>query len=155
MSAVGDVAPSMETSMTRRSRPSPTSLTTSPEVLSALSELESEEAETSARLSQLLSSQEAIQTSLARLNDLAPLLNELHIDASLLSEKVSNTAKIADRVGSRVRRLDEEMRRVKEASECVGLVMELKVMHGIPFVRFCTVSYCVVGFISLFTIFNK
>lgn len=152
--STGDVVASMETAtMTRRSRPSPTSLTNLPDILSALSELESEEAETAHKLSQLLSSQESIQKSLARLKNLAPQLDELHIDASHLSDKVSSTAKTADRVGSRVRRLDEEMKRVREASERVGQVMELKVLHR-SVSRFTHISYRAVGFASFFTVFN-
>ena len=46
---------------------------------------------------------------------------------SALSRKVSVTARTAERVGGRVRTLDEEMRRVREASDRVQQVMELKV----------------------------
>ena len=38
------------------------------------------------------------------------------------------TAKTAERVGSRVRSLDEEMGRVREAGDRVGQVMDLKVL---------------------------
>jgi hypothetical protein len=49
-----------------------------------------------------------------------------------LSDKVSATASTAERVGGRVRILDEEMRRVREAAERVGQVMELKVLKPQP-----------------------
>ena len=108
-------------------RPSPLTLTTLPQVLSALSSLESEEAELSNSLSALLRDQEPIQNSLARLQSLLPRIDELHTEASALSGKVSVTARTAERVGGRVRTLDEEMRRVREASDRLQQVMELKV----------------------------
>ncbi|KAI0270779.1 COG4-domain-containing protein [Russula aff. rugulosa BPL654] len=110
----------------QQSRPSPSTLTTLPQVLSALSSLESEEAELSNSLSALLSDQEPIQNALTRLQALLPTIDELHTEASALSRKVSVTARTAERVGGRVRTLDEEMRRVREASDRVQQVMELK-----------------------------
>ncbi|KAI9446846.1 COG4-domain-containing protein [Lactarius indigo] len=107
-------------------RPPPSTLTTLPQILSALSSLESEEAELSNSLSALLAHQEPILDSLARLQTLLPRIDELHVDASTLSHKVSATARTAERVGGRVRTLDEEMRRVREASDRVQQVIELK-----------------------------
>jgi conserved oligomeric Golgi complex subunit 4 len=108
-------------------RKDPRKLTTLPEILSCLSLFQSEDAQLSNRLSELISAQEPIAASLERLTGLVPQLDELHVDATLLSERVSATAKTADRVGGRVRSLDEEMSRVREANEWVGQVMELKV----------------------------
>ena len=116
----------------QRSRPPPSTLTTLPQVLSALSSLESEEAELSNSLSALLSDQEPIQNALTRLQSLLPSIDELHTEASALSRKVSVTARTAERVGGRVRTLDEEMRRVREASDRVQQVMELKVRRFSP-----------------------
>jgi chromosome segregation ATPase len=111
----------------QQQRPSPLTLTTLPQVLSALSSLESEEAELSNSLSALLRDQEPIQNALTRLQSLLPRVDELHTEASALSRKVSVTARTAERVGGRVRTLDEEMRRVREASDRLQQVMELKV----------------------------
>jgi hypothetical protein len=111
----------------QQQRPSPLTLTTLPQVLSALSSLESEEAELSNSLSALLRDQEPIQNALTRLQSLLPRVDELHTEASALSRKVSVTAGTAERVGGRVRTLDEEMRRVREASDRLQQVMELKV----------------------------
>ncbi len=108
-------------------RPNPRTLTTLPEILSALSAVESEEAEVSTSLSELLSEREPIDNALFRIQRLAPRFDELQGEARLLSTTVSATAKTAGRVGGRVRLLDEEMRRVREAGERVGQVMELKV----------------------------
>lgn len=108
-------------------RPPPSTLTTLPQILSALSSLQSEEAELSHSLSALLADQEPILDSLTRLQTILPRIDELHADASILSHKVSATARTAERVGGRVRALDEEMRRVREASDRVQQVIELKV----------------------------
>ena len=108
-------------------RPSPNSLTTLPEILSSLSLLESEEAELSSALQELLANRDPVVSSLSRLHNLLPQLDELRTDAYLLSRKVSVTAETADRIGGSVRALDEEMRRVREASDRVAHVMDLKV----------------------------
>lgn len=108
-------------------RSSPDSLTTLPEILSSLSLLESEEAELSSTLQELLANHDPVVSSLSRLHNLLPQLDELRADAYLLTRKVSVTAETADRIGGSVRALDEEMRRVREASDRVAQVMDLKV----------------------------
>ncbi|KAJ7109115.1 COG4 transport protein-domain-containing protein [Mycena epipterygia] len=105
---------------------SPRSLTNLQDILSSISEFQSEEAQLSNSLSDLLSARDPIVASLARLQALVPHLNELQSEATLLSATVSSTAQTAERVGGRVRSLDEEMRRVREAGDRVGQVMELK-----------------------------
>jgi hypothetical protein len=115
-------------SLMETTRKDPRSLTNLNDILSCLSSFQSEEAELSNSLTELLSAREPIVASLSRLQFLAPHLDELHLQASLLSEKVSSTAQTADRVGGKVRSLDEEMRRVRESAERVGQVMELKVI---------------------------
>jgi hypothetical protein len=127
--------------------PAPSTLTTLPQGLSALSSLESEEAELSNSLSALLADQQPILDSLARLQSLLPRIDELHAEASTLSWKVSVTARTAERVGGRVRTLDEEMRRVREASDRVHQVMELKVRSLLSF--FLTLPSLAVGFVRL------
>jgi len=64
--------------------------------------------------------------SLASLQSLAPRLDDLNSEAQHFFRIVSATAKTAEHVGGRVRSLDEEMRRVREAAERVGQVMDLK-----------------------------
>ncbi|KAJ6611757.1 COG4 transport protein-domain-containing protein [Mycena sp. CBHHK59/15] len=105
---------------------SPRSLTNLADILSSISEFQSEEAQLSNSLSDLLSARDPIVASLARLQALVPHLNDLQSEASLLSATVSSTAQTAERVGGRVRSLDEEMRRVREAGDRVAQVMELK-----------------------------
>jgi conserved oligomeric Golgi complex subunit 4 len=104
------------------------SLTTLPALLASLSGLQSREAALSASLTELLSAREPIIASLSRVRALGPYIDELHQEATLFSDKVSLTARTAERVGGRVKVLDEEIRRVREAAERVGQVMELKVL---------------------------
>ena len=80
-------------------------------------------------LTELLSAREPIVASLSRLEFLVPNLDELHLQASLLSKNVSSIAQTADRVGGKVRSLGEEMRRVRKFAERVGQVTELKVIY--------------------------
>jgi conserved oligomeric Golgi complex subunit 4 len=110
-------------------RRDPRCLTSLPDIMTCLSSFQSEEIELSNSLTVLLSTREPIVASLVRLQSLVPELDELRLEASLLSDKVSSTAQTAERVGGRVRSLDEEMRRVRDAGDCVGQVMELKVLH--------------------------
>lgn len=116
-------------------RRDPRSLTSLPEILSCLSAYQSEEAELSNSLTELLAARDPIVNSLTRLHSLVPLLDDLQLEASLLVDKVSNTAQTAERVGSRVRSLDEEMSRVREAGDRVGQVMELKVMARVQLIH--------------------
>lgn len=109
-------------------RRDPRSLTSLPEILSSISTFQSEEAELSNSLTELLSAREPIVSSLSRLHSLVPCLDDLHREASFLSQKVSTTALTAERVGGRVRSLDEKMRRIREAGDRVGQVIELKVI---------------------------
>lgn len=108
-------------------RPSPTTLTSLPDILAALSSLDEEETTLSESLTALVTNKAPIESSLNNLKSLNSQLDELRDDAVLLEQNVSATAKTARRVGDRVRLLDEEMRRVREAAERVGQVMELKV----------------------------
>ncbi|KAJ7285558.1 COG4 transport protein-domain-containing protein [Mycena rebaudengoi] len=105
---------------------SPRSLTNISEILTCMSSLQAEETDVSNSLSDLLSARDPIVASLARLQALVPLLDGLQSDATLLSHTVSLTAQTAERVGGRVRSLDEEMRRVRDAGDRVAQVMDLK-----------------------------
>lgn len=118
--------PSASTGLPKDARKDPRALTSLPEILSCLSSFQSEESELSDSLAKLLQARDPIVASLNRLQSLLPQLDDLHGDAQLLTKRVSATAKTAERVGSKVRSLDDEMGRVREAGERVGHVMELK-----------------------------
>ncbi|KAI0373375.1 COG4-domain-containing protein [Pilatotrama ljubarskyi] len=107
-------------------RSDPRRLATLASVLARLSALQSHESELSASLAELLSTHEPIAASLNGLKSLAPQLDLLANETRLLDRAVSFTARTAQDVGGRVQSLDEEMRRVREASERVSQIIELK-----------------------------
>ncbi|KIY51144.1 COG4-domain-containing protein [Fistulina hepatica ATCC 64428] len=107
-------------------RRDPRELTSLSEILSCLSVFQAEEAELSTSLTKLLSSREPIASSMHRLELLLSSLDSLHGEATKLSGRVSSTAHTAERISGRVRSFDEEMRRIREASDRVSQVMELK-----------------------------
>lgn len=109
------------------STPVPRRLATLPDILDALSVLQSHESNLSTSLTSLLSIYEPISASLGSIQSLGPQLDALAEETQLLHQTVSYTARTAQHVGGRVRSLDEEMRRVREASERVSQIMELKV----------------------------
>lgn len=102
-------------------------LRTLPEVLSALSAVQSKETALASSLSSLLEAREPLESSLARLATLSQTVEALKDESGSISTKVGVTAKTAERVRGKVQALDEEMRRVREAGERVAQVMELKV----------------------------
>ncbi|EIW60719.1 COG4-domain-containing protein [Trametes versicolor FP-101664 SS1] len=104
----------------------PRRLATLPDILARLSAIQSDESELSAALAGLLSAHEPIAASLNSLKSLAPPLDALVADTRLFDQTVSFTARTAQDVGGRVQSLDEEMRRVREASERVSQIIELK-----------------------------
>ena len=104
-----------------------TTVTTLAGVLSSLAQVQANEKAVSAELAALVASHDNINASLDRLKALGPALDELLVDADLLQNKVLATATTADRVGGRVRTLDEEMRRIRDATDRVAQVTDLKV----------------------------
>ncbi|KZO95834.1 COG4-domain-containing protein [Calocera viscosa TUFC12733] len=112
--------------MAVEARPSPRTLTTLPSIVSALAAVQSDESAIFISLSKLLSDRQPIANSLTRLKDLIDRIEELEDDADGLVAKVSVTARTAEVVGGKVSALDEEMKRVREAADRVGLIMELK-----------------------------
>ncbi|KAI0831802.1 COG4-domain-containing protein [Trametes gibbosa] len=101
-------------------------LATLPDILARLSAIQSDESNLSAALAHILSAHEPVTASLNTLKSLAPHLDSLATEARFLDRTVSVTARTAQDVGGRVQALDEEMRRVREASERVSQVIELK-----------------------------
>ncbi|KAM5535568.1 hypothetical protein V8D89_010735 [Ganoderma adspersum] len=101
-------------------------LATLPDILEALSVLQSHESDLSTSLTNLLSTYEPISASLGNIQSLGPQLDLLAGETRLLHQTVSYTARTAQHVGGRVQSLDEEMKRVREASERVSQIIELK-----------------------------
>jgi predicted nucleic acid-binding Zn-ribbon protein len=105
-------------------------LKTLPEVLAALSAVQSKETALAASLSALLEAREPLQSSLARLAALTQTVQGLKDESGSIANKVGLTAQTAERVRGKVQALDEEMKRVREAGERVAQVMDLKVLFG-------------------------
>ncbi|KAI1788436.1 COG4-domain-containing protein [Ganoderma leucocontextum] len=106
--------------------PNPQRLATLPDIFEALSVLQSHESDLSTSLTDLLSAYEPISASLSNIQSLGPQLDALAEETRLLHQTVSYTARTAQHVGGRVQSLDEEMKRVREASERVSQIIELK-----------------------------
>ena len=69
----------------------------------------------------------------ARLNDLLdnvdsmlPIVGSVQIEAQELSQRIDNTAQVAERISGQVRQLDEEQSRVTGSIEMVQAVQDLK-----------------------------
>ncbi|KAJ8453818.1 hypothetical protein ONZ51_g13384 [Trametes cubensis] len=119
----------MTTTTTTTGTANPRQLATLPDILARLSVIQSDEAGLSAALAGLLSAHEPIATSLGSLKQLGPQVDLLTRETRLLDLTVAATARTAQDVGGRVQSLDEEMRRVRDASERVSQVIELKVHY--------------------------
>jgi len=102
------------------------SVTSLSALLESLSALQSHEAAISSSLAETLSNQQPIEESINRIYSLRPHLEKLQHESTVLSHNVSVTARTAERVGGRVKTLDEKMTRVKDAADIVNQTMELK-----------------------------
>lgn len=105
------------------------SVTSLQSLLSSLSVLQSREAALSESLTDILSDCDEIVASLTRIHKLEPRISILCHEGDILAQHIETTARTAERIGGQVRCLDEEMGRVKEAGDRVGLVTELKVCY--------------------------
>ena len=120
-------------------RKDPRTLVNINEILDHLSALQSEETDLSNTLSDLLSRRDLITSSLSKLEAVTPKLDDLRSDSQQLFSQVLVTSRIADRVGGRVRSIDEEMKRVTEAADHISRVMELK--SSLTQLQFCIESH--------------
>lgn len=109
------------------------SVTSLSALLESLSALQSHEAAISSSLAGTLSNQQPIEESINRIHSLRPHLEKLQHESTVLSHNVSVTARTAERVGGRVKTLDEKMTRLKDAADIVNQTMELKVCRSSGF----------------------
>jgi hypothetical protein len=114
-------------SPTTEARAPISSLSSEAAIRAALGALDADSSALDGELSALLSARKPLDTAAARVRSLAPALASLHVDASALRATVRATARTAERIGGRVRELDEQMHRVREAAERVNQVIDLKV----------------------------
>ncbi|BGP23290.1 intra-Golgi transport-related protein [Rhodotorula toruloides] len=110
----------------RPSRTDPASLFTRQDVERHLSALIAQESNLDARLTQLISSRSRLTHQLKSLASLSEVVGGIQGEAEHMAGEIAAVAETADRVGAKVRGLDEEQSRVKECIEMVQAVQELK-----------------------------
>ncbi|KDE05958.1 hypothetical protein MVLG_03644 [Microbotryum lychnidis-dioicae p1A1 Lamole] len=91
-----------------------------------LAELTRHESSLDDQLVQLISAKQPLQSQLDRLGSLKEVVHGIQGEASHLCRQVAQVATTAERVGGKVRVLDQEQSRVKEAIEYVQAVQDLK-----------------------------
>ncbi|SCV74096.1 BQ2448_6528 [Microbotryum intermedium] len=91
-----------------------------------LAELTRHESSLDEQLLQLISTKQPLQAQLDRLGSLKEVVHGIQGEASHLCRQVAQVATTAERVGGKVRILDQEQSRVKEAIEYVQAVQDLK-----------------------------
>lgn len=116
-------------------RPHPRSLLT-PALLPHLATLQSLESSLSQDLHALLSDRSTLDTAHTQLRKLLPRIQAVEGEVSGVNDaggeeglvgRIGKVNEIAERIGGKVRGLDEELLRVREAGERLNEVMELKV----------------------------
>ncbi|KAM0788201.1 hypothetical protein ACM66B_001360 [Microbotryomycetes sp. NB124-2] len=101
-------------------------LSTRSAIQAQLSSLNAQESQLDGQLSTLINSRARLTRQLKALQHLRHVVEGIEHEAVGLSTEVRAVAETADRVGSKVRLLDEEQSRVKESIEVVQTVQELK-----------------------------
>ncbi|GAA5924274.1 hypothetical protein JCM10213_004539 [Rhodosporidiobolus nylandii] len=108
------------------SKVDPTSLLTRQDIERHLSALTAQESTLDARLNQLISSQTRLATQLKTLDSLKDVVGGIQGEAEHMAREIGAVAETAERVGAKVRGLDEEQSRVKECIDMVQAVQDLK-----------------------------
>ncbi|KAK4050105.1 Golgi transport complex subunit 4 [Microbotryomycetes sp. JL201] len=103
-----------------------TNLTTRSAIQAHLSSLDAQESQLDGQLSTLINSRARLTRQLKALQNLRHVVEGIENEAVGLSSEVGVVAETADRVGGKVRVLDQEQSRVKESIEIVQTVQELK-----------------------------
>ncbi|ORX50456.1 hypothetical protein DM01DRAFT_1290514 [Hesseltinella vesiculosa] len=101
-------------------------LTNINDIRESLRLLDQEETDIDTSLDQLLSQQDNLQAILSSLHILRPQLDELQQDSTLMMETIQNTARLAINISDKVRQLDKEQSRTRQAISYVDDVQELK-----------------------------
>ncbi|KAI7863063.1 COG4 transport protein-domain-containing protein [Spinellus fusiger] len=88
--------------------------------------LDEEETFIDTALDTILSNESELHSILGRLDDIRPSLSTLQIDTSVLWETIHGTSHLAEKISDKVRQLDQEQSRAKEAIRYVEDVQELR-----------------------------
>lgn len=86
----------------------PSLLTTRSEILAQLASLEQHESQLDTKLANLISSRSKLSAQLNLLDGLREVINGIQLEAGHMSSEVGRVAETAERVGGKVRILDEE-----------------------------------------------
>ncbi|GAA5891294.1 hypothetical protein JCM6882_004648 [Rhodosporidiobolus microsporus] len=108
------------------SRVAPSSLVTRQDIERHLSALTAQESSLDARLTQLISSRTRLTSQLKTLDSLREVVGGIQAEAEHMAREIGAVAQTAERVGAKVRGLDEEQSRVKECIDMVQAVQDLK-----------------------------
>ena len=90
----------------------PSLLTTRSEILTQLASLSQHESQLDVKLANLISSRTKLSTQLNSLDGLREVINGIQLEAGHMGNEVGKVAETAERVGGKVRVLDEEQVRV-------------------------------------------
>ncbi|KAI9303418.1 hypothetical protein BJ944DRAFT_165485 [Cunninghamella echinulata] len=101
-------------------------LTNIDDIRECLRLLDDEETHIDQSLDQMLSQEVELQTALGTLDILRPQLGNLRLESSKMIETINNTAKLAANISDKVRQLDKEHARTRQAISYVDDVQELK-----------------------------
>lgn len=91
----------------------PSLLTTRSEILAQLASLTQHESQLDVKLANLISSRSKLSAQLNSLDGLREVINGIQIEAGHMSSEVGRVAETAERVGGKVRILDEEQVRYR------------------------------------------
>ncbi|GAA5821216.1 hypothetical protein JCM11251_004517 [Rhodosporidiobolus azoricus] len=108
------------------SRVDPSSLHTRQDIERHLVALTAQESTLDARLTQLISSRTRLTSQLRTLDSLREVVGGIQAEAEHMAREIGAVAQTAERVGAKVRGLDEEQSRVKECIDMVQAVQDLK-----------------------------
>nr|XP_019000435.1 uncharacterized protein I203_06849 [Kwoniella mangroviensis CBS 8507]OCF63896.1 hypothetical protein I203_06849 [Kwoniella mangroviensis CBS 8507] len=104
----------------------PRAITHPEQIAAQLALLTKREAELSLSLNALVADRAQIDSALSRLRELGSEVGSLAAEVDGSRKRVTRVWETSERVGGKVRRLDEEVGRVREATDIVTEVLELK-----------------------------
>merc|ERR1719383_33105 len=102
------------------------SLTSLDEIRDALAKIEMEEGKVEGRLNELIGMEPELDKEMKKIQTAIPTIEALETSSRNLTGMISSTARLADRVSGRVRRLDDAKKRVGETKKRVEDLLVLK-----------------------------
>jgi len=106
--------------------PDPASLTSAAEITAAMRFYEALESQIDNNLDVLIANRSRLNELLDDVDRMLPTVGLVQVEAQELSQRIDNTAQVAERISGQVRQLDEEQSRVTQSIEMVQAVQDLK-----------------------------